>query len=282
MHSSTYKVMNRRYYINKAETNRINNRQTAYKIQFYNNQLVDEMILNQDENYVKPTYAFLYADLEILTKPQVYNNYSRLMQSPYIRNDSVQALLIKNKANADVNKIVEAELERVVNNLNYVEKVIKKYDVPKQEYKKLLDQQKENSIANRRMLFEKLAKQTANINQSEGLNIPMPQPYMNLDTFSENLMRQNKMSVEWETYKEENRLSKESGDGELYSKKKWIWTGAGRTTRHASNNMQEVDFKDTFVILNDKTLHVDEIDYPCDPAGSPSNCAICYCELECY
>ena len=56
----------------------------------------------------------------------------------------------------------------------------------------------------------------------------------------------------------------------------------GATTRHESNNMQEVDFNDTFVILNDVTLDIDEIDYPCDPNGTPSNCAICYCELEVY
>lgn len=282
MLSSTYKVMNRQYYINKAKINRKNNRQTAYKIQHYNNQKVDEMILNQENNYVKPTYAMLYADLEILTKPQVYNNYNRLMQSPYIRNDTVQAMLIQNKAKADVNRIVEAELERVTNNLDYVEKVIKKYDVPVQEYRKLLEEQAENSINNRRQMWEQVAKQANEINSKEGLNIQMPQPYMNLDTFTENLMRQQAMTSEYETYQEENRLSIENGDGELYTKKKWIWTGEGATTRHESNNMQEVDFNDTFVILNDVTLDIDEIDYPCDPNGTPSNCAICYCELEVY
>ena len=282
MLSSTYKVMNRQYYINKARINRKNNRQTAYKIQHYNNQKVDEMILNQNNNYVKPTYSMLYADLEILTKPQVYNNYNRLMQSPYIRNDTVQEMLIRNKANADVNRIVEAELERVTNNLDYVEKVIKKYDVPVQEYRKLLEEQAENSINNRRQMWEQVAKQANEINSKEGLNIPMPQPYMNLDTFTENLMRQQAMTSEYEAYQEENRLSIENGDGALYTKKKWIWTGEGATTRHESNNMQEVDFNDTFVIVNDVTLDIDEIDYPCDPNGTPSNCAICYCELDVY
>ena len=90
------------------------------------------------------------------------------------------------------------------------------------------------------------------------------------------------MTSEYEAYQEENRLSIENGDGALYTKKKWIWTGEGATTRHESNNMQEVDFNDTFVIVNDVTLDIDEIDYPCDPNGTPSNCAICYCELEVY
>ena len=283
MPSSTYKVMNRQYYINKAAVNRRNNKQTAYKIQFYNNMQIDDLILNQNNNeYTKPTHSMLYADLEILNKPQVYNNYNRLMQSQYIKNDSIQAMLIQNKANKDLNKIVEKELARITNNLNYVEQVLSKYDVPKQEYQKLLDQQSSNSIKSRREMFEQVARQANNLNASEGLNIQMPQPYMNLDTFSENLMRQNKMVSEWETYQEENRLSEEAGDGTLYNKKKWIWTGAGATTRHESNNMQEVDFNDTFVIVNDKTLDVDEIDHPCDPAGSPSNCAICYCEMEVY
>lgn len=278
----TYKVMNKQYYIQKAATNRRNNKKTAYKMQIYNNRLVDDIILNQNNDYQKPTHSMLYADIEALLKPQVYNNYNRLMKSPYIRNDTIQSMLIQNKAQKDLNSIVEKELSRVTNNLNYVEKVVQKYEVPKTEYQKLLDTQKENSIRNRRQLWEEVARQANNLNASEGLNIKMPEPYINLDTFTENLMRQNKMTSEWETYTEENRLSEEQGDGTLYTKKKWIWTGAGATTRHESNNMQEVDFNTTFVILNDKTGDVDEIDYPCDPAGSPSNCAICYCEFECY
>ena len=148
MHSSTYKIMNRQYYINKAAKNKRNNKKTAYKMQLYNNRLVDDIILNQDNNYQKPTHSMLYADIEALLKPQVYNNYNRLMKSPYIKNDTIQSMLIQNKAQKDLNSIVEKELSRVTNNLNYVEKVVQKYEVPKTEYKKLLDTQKENSIRN--------------------------------------------------------------------------------------------------------------------------------------
>lgn len=280
MHSSTYKVMNKQYYIQKAATNRRNNKKTAYKIQLYNNRLVDDIILNQNNGYQKPTHSMLYADIEALLKPQVYNNYNRLMKSPYIRNDTIQSMLIQNKAQKDLNSIVEKELARVTNNLNYVEKVVQKYEVPKTEYQKLLDTQKENSIRNRRQVWEEVARQANNLNASEGLNIKMPEPYINLDTFTENLMRQNKMTSEWETYQEENRLSEEAGDGTLYDEKVWIHTDAGKTTRHASNHMQTVPFNETFVILNDDNGDIDEIDHPCDPNGSPSNCAICYCEME--
>lgn len=272
--------MNKQYYIQKAATNRRNNKKTAYKIQLYNNRLVDDIILNQNNGYQKPTHSMLYADIEALLKPQVYNNYNRLMKSPYIRNDTIQSMLIQNKAQKDLNSIVEKELARVTNNLNYVEKVVQKYEVPKTEYQKLLDTQKENSIRNRRQVWEEVARQANNLNASEGLNIKMPEPYINLDTFTENLMRQNKMTSEWETYQEENRLSEEAGDGTLYDEKVWIHTDAGKTTRHASNHMQTVPFNETFVILNDDNGDIDEIDHPCDPNGSPSNCAICYCEME--
>lgn len=279
--SQTYKVMNRQYYINKAAVNRRNNKQAAWKIQYYNNQLVDNLILNYTTNeQSRPSYSMVYADLEVLTKPVVYNNYNRLIQSPLIKNDSVQAMLIKNKANKDVNTIVEKEVARVTNNLDYVERVLKTYEVPKTEYQKLLDQQAKNSIRSRRELFEQVVRQANNLNASEGLNIRMPQPYMNLDSYTENLLRQNKMASEWETYQEENRLSEENGEGTLYDEKVWIHTDAGKTTRHTSNHMQTVPFEETFVIVNDDTLDVDEIMHPCDPAGSPSNCAICYCEME--
>lgn len=280
---SSMKVMNKKYYIDKAETNRRNNRLAAYRIQFYNNQLVDKLVLNQDDNeYNRPTDAMLYANLEVLTRPSVYNNYNRLMNSKYIRQDSIQQLLVRNKANKDVNRIVEMELERVKNNLNFVEDVIRRYNVAKQEYQRLLDEQKSNSINNRRRILEEVVYKVNEVNRSEGLNIRLPEPYRNLDTFTESLLRENRMTSEYDFYREENRLSQEAGDGVLYNRKKWVWTGAGLTTRHESNNMQEVDFEDTFVILNDKTGDIDEINHPCDPNGSPSNCRICYCELEVF
>ena len=280
MHSSTYKVMNKQYYINKAEINRRNNKQASYRINIYNNTLIDQLIENQNNNkYEKPTDAMLYADIEALNKPSVYNNYKALMNSPYIKNDSVQQLLIQNKANKDLNRIVEKELATIKNNLDYVQKVIDKYDIPEKQYRKEINN--ENSMSNRKKIIEKVHKEIAVANNMKpGMNIPIIQPYQDLNFVSENLLRENRMTSEYNLFEEENRLAEENGEDAPHEMKSWVWTGNGLTTRHESNDGQTVPFNEPFEIVNDATGEVDLMMYPCDPAGSPGNSYICYCELS--
>lgn len=280
MPSSIYKIMNRQYYINKAAVNRRNNKQAAYRINIYNNTLIDQLIENQNNNkYEKPTDAMLYADIESLNKPAVYNNYKALMNSPYIKNDSVQQLLIQNKANKDLNKIVEKELATIKNNMDYVQKVLDKYDIPEKQYRKTITN--ENSISNRKKVIEKVHKEIAVANNMKpGMNIPIIQPYKDLNFVSENLLRENRMTSEYNLFEEENRLAEENGDDAPHQMKTWVWTGNGLTTRHESNDGQTVPFNEPFEIVNDSTGEVDLMMHPCDPAGSPGNSYICYCELS--
>ena len=70
------------------------------------------------------------------------------------------------------------------------------------------------------------------------------------------------------------------GEGYNYTGHRWIWTGEGLTTRHASNHLQNRKINEPYVILNDVTMDIDELMYPCDPSGGPSNTYICYCEEE--
>ena len=281
MISSTYNPLQLQMYaINKATTNKRQNRNTAYRIQYYNNQQIDDLILHQDDNtYQRPSDSLLWADLYILNKPEVYRNYNRLMNSPYIRDDMIQKMLIRNRAEKTLNNIVEKELERLNHNLDYVEQVIRKYEVPRNEYRRLRNEQEERSILNRRKFIEGIVRANNTITSSTGLNIPQPYSYRNLDTVAENLLREQRMTSQHETAIETNQRYMEEHGEPLYTRKVWVWTGAGKTTRHESNNMQTVGINDTFVILNDIDGTIDRIDYPMDPSGSFSNCALCYCDV---
>ena len=281
MNSSIYKPETlQRYAITKSTINKRINRNTAYQIQLYNNMQIDELILRQNDNtYTRPHDSMLYADLYILNKPQVYENYNRLINNPYIRDNMVNQMLIRNKAEKNLNSIVEKELERLNKNLDYVEQVIQKYDIPRQQYQRLRREQSERSILNRREFLENLARANNEISQKTGLNIPPAYSYRNLDTLTENLLREQKMTSQHETGQETNQRHLEEHGEPYYNQKVWVWTGAGKTTRHESNNMQTVPFNETFVILNDHDGTIDRIDHPMDPKGSPSNCALCYCDV---
>ena len=288
------KVTKRGYLIKKAEYNRVNNKRVGLQVKAAQDNIIDEMVANSDR-YEILSDSVLYASIESAIKPAVYNNYKPLLDSPYIKNDSVQDMLILTKANKDVARIAEAELAQMKSNLKYVENVLNKYEVLNSEYKKALTS---NKLANRKQLLESVIKSKDSVNSLNtrlreagtsmypNLRIPdspmyfTSQRYYDLDFFSEKMLRENRMSSAYEIMEEENRLAEENGNDAPHSQKMWVWTGIGKTTRHESNDGQTVDFDDYFTIINDSNGDVDEILYPCDPNGSPSNCAVCYCELE--
>lgn len=274
------KVTERGYIIKKAEYNRANNKRVGVKVKAYQDSIIDDMVADPNR-YEIPPDSVLYAGLENTLKPQVYNNYKSLLSSQYIKNDSVQEMLILNKANKDTARIVEAELAQMKSNLDYVQNVLNKYDIVNKEYKKVLNET--GKLSNRKQVIEAVSKNITaanNMASSPTMNIPRIQPYYDLDFVSEKLLRENRMTSSYEIMEEENRLSEENGNDAPHSEKTWVWTGIGKTTRHESNDGQTVPFDDYFTIVNDATGEVDEMLYPCDPNGSPSNSAVCYCELK--
>lgn len=274
------KVTERGYIIKKAEYNRANNKRVGIIVKSFQDSIIDDMV--EDPNrYEIPSDSVLYAGLENTLKPQVYNNYMSLLSSPYIKNDSLQEMLILNKANKDTARIVEAELAQMKSNLDYVQNVLNKYDIVNKEYKKVLNET--GKLSNRKQVLEAVNRNISianNMASSPTMNIPRIQPYYDLDFVSEKLLRENRMSSSYEIMEEENRLNEENGNDAPHSEKTWVWTGIGKTTRHESNDGQTVDFDDYFTIVNDVTGDVDEMLHPCDPNGGPSNSSVCYCELE--
>lgn len=274
------KVTERGYIIKKAEYNRANNKRVGVKVKAYQDSIIDDMVADPNR-YEIPSDSVLYAGLENTLKPQVYNNYKSLLSSPYIKNDSVQELLILNKANKDTARIVEAELAQMKSNLDYVQNVLNKYDIVNKEYKKVLNET--GKLSNRKQVLEAVSKNISianNMASSPTMNIPRIQPYYDLDFVSEKLLRENRMTSSYESMEEINRVAEENGNDVPHSQKEWVWTGIGKTTRHESNDGQTVDFDDYFTIVNDATGDVDEMLYPCDPNASASNSSVCYCELN--
>lgn len=272
----------RKFYIDKVRIDKSVNQRTAYKIQLYNDYQVDELVkkYNEGETISKPAPSKLWADLAVLNKPEVYNNYNHIINSKYTSNDNLDNLIVKNLANKDLNRIVEAEVERISKNLDYAEQVMQKYEVPMTMYEEFKKEQAKNSISSRQQVLKDVAIKANDLLVSEGLNIPKVYTYRNIETTAENLLRQSQMGSKHQEILAINSNYKNQGKDEIYTGKEWIWTGRGETTRHRSNHLQKRQLKEPFIIVNDKTLHIDELMYPSDPAGSFSNAWICYCECQ--
>ena len=276
-------ILNNNYWINKSLIEKRENKKAAYKIQVYNNNVIDKYVEDflNDEPLARPSQAILYSDLWVLNKPHVNKQYQRILNSKYTSDKAFFEMLMKNKANARLNTVVEAELERINKNLDYTEKVLKNHELNLKEYQKIA--KRESAIANRKNIMEISVKDLDFIRSQFGVNIQSNVfSYRDLDTTAEALNRQTQMSASWEEYEAINQQAIEKGLPEVYSEKEWIWTGEGMTTRHQSNDGQIVGFHETFTIVNDATGDVDELMYPCDPNGSFSNAGICYCQMRAF
>ena len=271
-----------KYFINKSQNQLRTAKKTAYRIQQYNNYLIDNYIESVDNgNPKKPTQSMLWAEVSVLMKPAVYSNYQKIINSKYTSNTAFFKSLIRNKAQKDLNRAVENQVNRIAKNVDYVEKTLKNFEMPLKEYHKMLDEQKNRSVANRRQVMEDVAKARGDILASEGLNIPSDYSYRDLNVLSEQLLRESQSASEWEEVQAMNDEAESNGKDKVYSQKKWVWTGAGKTTRHMEmESYPVIDIDDTFQVVDENTDTLDEMLYPRDTQGSFENVAGCVCEIE--
>lgn len=271
------------YWERKSLIEKRQNLLSAYYIQVYNNNIIDKFIEDylNDENIARPTQAMLYGDLYVLNKPQVYEMYNRIINSKYTSDLAFQQMLIKDKAESRLNTVVEAELERISKNLDYTERVLGEHELNLKEYQKIV--KRENKTANRKNIMERSVKDLDFMRNKFGVNIPSNVfTYRDLDTTAEALNRQTQMNASWEEYDAINQEARLQGLPDVYTKKEWIWTNLGKTTRHRSNSGQIVDFYDYFQCIHDVTGEVEPLMYPSDPNGSFENTWICYCQFRAF
>ena len=276
-------ILNKKYWERKSLIEKQQNQRSAYYIQVYNNNVIDKFIedWSNDETVARPTQSMLYGELYVLNKPTVYKQYNRIINSKYTSNSALQHMLIRNKADARLNSIVEAELDRINKNLDYTEKVLGKYELNLKEYQKIA--KRENIIANRKSIMEKSVKDLDFIRNQFGINIqPNVFTYKDLDTTAEALNRQTQMNATWEEYDAINQEARSKGLPDVYTQKEWIWTNEGMTTRHSANDGQVVDFNEPFQCIHDVTGEVEPLMYPSDPNGSFENTWICYCQFRAF
>lgn len=276
-------ILNKKYWERKSLIEKRQNQLSAYYIQVYNNNVIDKFIEDwtNDETIAKPTQAMLYGELYVLNKPHVYKQYNRIINSKYTSNSALQHMLIKNKADARLNTIVEAELDRINKNLDYTEKVLKTYELNLKEYQKIA--KREKATANRKNIMQRSIKDVDFMSSKFGINIqPNVFSYRDLDKTAEALNRQTQMSASFDEYDAINQEAKSQGLPERYTQKEWIWTNEGMTTRHSSNDGQIVDFDEPFQCMHDITGEIEPLMYPSDPNGSFENTWICYCQFRAF
>ena len=276
-------TLKRSFWERKSLIEKRQNRLSAYYIQVYNNKVIDKYVEDylNDENSPRPTQAMLYGELYVLNKPHVYQQYNRIINSKYTSDSAFQNMILRNKADARLNTIVESELNRINMNLDYTEKVLGTHEINLKEYQKIA--KREKAIANRKNIMERSVKDVDFIRSQFGVNIDSNVfTYRDLDITAEALNRQTQMGASWDEYDAINQEARLNGLPDVYTEKEWIWTNEGQTTRHSSNDGQTVGFYDYFQCIHDVTGEVELLMYPSDPNGSFENTWICYCQFRAF
>ena len=211
-------ILNRKYWERKSLIEKRQNQLAAYYIQVFNNNVIDKFISDhiKGESIPRPTQAFLYGELYVLNKPEVYKQYSRIINSKYTSNSAMQQMILRNKADARLNSIVESELGRINKNLDYTEIVLGTHELNLKEYQKIA--KRESAIANRKNIMERSVKDVDFIRSEFGVNIPSNVfTYRDLDITAEALNRQTQMGASFDEYDAINQEARLNVLPDLYT-----------------------------------------------------------------
>ncbi len=271
-----------KYFINKANRKKAQAKRTSYRIQQYNNYLIDDYVesYTEDGNAMKPSQAQLWAGISILMKPTVYSNYQKIINSKYTSNNAFEKMLLRNKADKELNRIVESQVNRVSQNIDTIDNVLRRYELPLQEYHRMLDEQKDRSVANRYHTIEEIIRQRQDLENGK-LDISTTTNYRDVSVMTEQLLMQSQSLTDYEECVAMNEEAIANGKSPIITKKKWIHTHNGATTRHQDmGQYPTIDFETTFEVTDENTGTVDEMLYPRDLQGSPENVFGCVCEIN--
>lgn len=268
----------KKYYQSKKDIDKYNNKGVVKQIDIYANTVVDEYVINRGNPNKNIDSRQIKNDLKQINKAKVDKEYNKIIKDKRTSNELPFQIYIQRLANDQAGKISGAQYDRLMKNLNAVEKTLTAYNFNLEEYKKL--RMKHPQTDSRRGLINQCIMDR-NVLTSSGLNIqPHVYGYRELSPLTEGLHRRLQNEAGRDLAKYQNEMARRLGVEEPNKWKTWIWTGRGDTTRHESNDGQTVLFDEPFIIENDDTGEIDEMMYPLDPTVTSGNGWICYCEVH--
>lgn len=268
----------KKYYQTKKDIDQFNNKEVVKNINVYANSVVDDYIINRGVPHKNLDSRQIKNDLKNINKPKIDNDYNRIITDKGTSNSVDFKVRVQRIANDQTNNISQAQYDRLMQNLDAVEKVLTKWDISIEYYKEL-NAKYPKTESRRGIITESIANK--NLITAHGVNIqPHVFGYRELSPLTESMHRRAQMDAGRKLAQFQNEEARKKGQEEPNQWKTWVWTGRGKTTRHHSNDGKTVKFDDKFFIKNDADGHIDEMMYPLDPEVHSSNTGICYCEVH--
>jgi len=207
--------------------------------------------------------------LQTLVHPLLIQQYSTLLRDEMIVNDVLNQRIASTLVEGKATELTSEMMGAIKNNLDYIKQQSEFGNIVKSELKTLEDNFKLN------------ARERLNICLEEGLNIQpnVFSPYYDMNKLFDSYARKSDRASDYDEAVMKNSIAEENGEEIPFPYKTWVWQmeGVGLTTRHESNDGQTVAIDEPFLITNDATGDTEELMYPMDSNGSPSNTYYCYC-----
>lgn len=266
-------------------------RRNYTRIQFVNNRLVDQKILewNNEINtniYDPYTEENIRVQINQVNLPATTNELQRLLKHSMVTRNlesEVEATRVINNINHTLTGI---EVERVIKNLDYIENILHNVDVDIVKYEALIE--KLPPQTSRKEVLERCIKTDTELpsskrqgwlerNLERGSSYNKKYTYKELNQLSRDLERYKTNRLDYETARLENIQADREGYDRVNVSKTWIWSGAEKT-RHMELDGETIDFSEKFEVVNSQNGATDYLRFPNDVENDHNNCSnICNC-----
>ena len=224
-----------------------------------------------DSNYDSFSKESIYTTVYNLNHPNTVRDFQRLVKSPLTDDTALYKHLTRISADNVTKVISEKETERVLKNLQYVEKSLNQAQFDIVKYNSQVS--KLSSTVSRQSILERCVTQGKMYNGRE-------LSYKELNNLSRDLEKYKQTHIEDQLWQDANKNAIENGLDPVKTHKVWIWS-ALENTRHAGMDGVTVEINDFFDVVNDVTGDTDQLRFPRDVENDSNGCSnICNCQCD--
>ncbi len=228
----------------------------------YNNKLVDDVVLNEN-----PTNTSTVKNqITILFTPPVLKKYQSILKSNAVTTNLDNKILLESQAKHMTNLLSDAYSERIVKNIEAVEKIVKEAELNIAQYEKMA---KSFPEVNRLNIIQKAAENGSNWKGHT-------YSYKELTNMNKGISKYIENKAQYDKYE----LNYNESEKPIRKEKTWIWSQL-ENTRHSEMDGQTVPITEPFIVVNEVTGDTDELMFPGDFENDGNNCSnICNCDCE--
>ena len=256
------------------------------RIQFVNNDLVDQLVLGYDEVYDPFTVENIAYQINMVNQPATTSDLQRILGHSLVNRTFESEVEARRVIESVSDSLTRLEAERVVKNLDYIQNVLETSEVNAAKYEALVE--KLPRQVSRKEVLEKCITKQQDLppskrqawlerNLERGASYNKEYNYRELNQLSRDLERYKTNRLDYETAIMENKQADREGYDRVNTTKTWIWSTLEKT-RHEGMDGETVNLTEPFEVVNEVNGDVDMLRFPGDVENDHNNCSnICNC-----